>query len=77
MTAQDINQLGDEEIIGFHRRLPPFKARRMDWRRFPTLVQRRHLPAPQLETLPELERLPMPAWQGSHQPAYLDPDMVQ
>jgi type IV secretory pathway TraG/TraD family ATPase VirD4 len=40
LTAQAIKQLGDEDIIGFHRRLPPFKARRMDWRRFPVLVQR-------------------------------------
>ncbi len=32
MTAWEIKQLKDEEIIGFHRLLPPFKAKRMDWR---------------------------------------------
>jgi type IV secretion system protein VirD4 len=30
MTAQEIKQLRDEDIIGFHRRLPPFIAMRMD-----------------------------------------------
>lgn len=33
MTAQAIKQVNDEDIIGFHRGLPPFRARRMDWRR--------------------------------------------
>src|SRR3989440_1079694 len=32
MTAQEIMQLRDEEIICFHRRLPPFRINRMDWR---------------------------------------------
>ncbi len=30
MTAWEIKQMEDEEIIGFHRKLPPFKAKRMD-----------------------------------------------
>ncbi|MCA1600931.1 MAG: type IV secretory system conjugative DNA transfer family protein [Acidobacteria bacterium] len=44
LTAQEIKQLKDEEIIGFHRRLPAFKAKRMDWRRFPILTQRQSIP---------------------------------
>jgi type IV secretory pathway TraG/TraD family ATPase VirD4 len=32
MTAQEIMQMGDTDVIGFHRRLPPFRAKRMDWR---------------------------------------------
>ena len=32
LTAWEVQRLRDEEIIGFHRLLPPFKARRMDWR---------------------------------------------
>jgi type IV secretory pathway TraG/TraD family ATPase VirD4 len=50
MTAQDIKQLKDEDIIGFHRRLPPFLAKRMDWRRFPILLKRQVLPPPHLST---------------------------
>jgi type IV secretion system protein VirD4 len=59
MTAQEIKQLRDEEIIGFHRRLPPFKATRLDWRNFPLLVQRKHIPPPQLSALPPLEEKPL------------------
>ena len=44
MPAQDIKQMGDREVIGFHRHLPPFRATRMDWRSFPALVRRRGLP---------------------------------
>jgi len=80
MTAQEIKQLRDEEIIGFHRRLPAFKAKRMDWRRFPILAQRKRIPAPQLSSLPQLEdRLPVNAWHQAEQLAssYIDPDMIQ
>ena len=59
MTSQEIKQLRDEEIIGFHRRLPPFKARRFDWRSFPLLTQRKHIPPPQLSALPPLEEKPL------------------
>lgn len=38
LTSQDILQLTDEEIIGFHRHLPPFRLRRMDWRGDPILA---------------------------------------
>jgi len=54
MTAQAIKQLGDTDIIGFHRNLPPFRAHRMDWRRFPLLVKRQRFPPPPLPLLPPL-----------------------
>jgi hypothetical protein len=54
LTAQEIKQLGDEDVIGFHRRLPPFQANRMDWRRFGELEKRRQMPAPRLAALPAL-----------------------
>jgi type IV secretory pathway TraG/TraD family ATPase VirD4 len=44
MTAQEIMQMGDEEILAFHSNLPPIKARRMDWRDFPVLQDRRRKP---------------------------------
>jgi hypothetical protein len=78
MTSQDIKQLKDEDILGFHRLLPPFRAKRMDWRQFPVLVQRHGLPPPDLAALPALaEILPQHASRGTEQVlnGYIDPDM--
>jgi type IV secretion system protein VirD4 len=76
MTAQEIKQLKDEEIIGFHRLLPPFRAKRMDWRHFPMLTQRQQMPAPALTALPQLDE-PQRVWQSTEQLLYqyIDPDM--
>jgi type IV secretion system protein VirD4 len=75
MTAGEIKQMRDEDIIGFHRRLPPFQAKRMDWRRFPTLIQRHNLPPPTLPPLPKLDaHILQPAELVT--PLYIDPDMV-
>src|SRR6266566_8321946 len=59
LTAQEISQLSDEEIICFHRRLHPFKITRMDWRRHEALKQRRGIPAPELSALPQIADMPM------------------
>src|SRR6266700_3108253 len=59
LTAQEISQMTDEEIICFHRRLRPFKITRMDWRRHETLKQRRGIPAPELSALPQIADMPM------------------
>jgi type IV secretion system protein VirD4 len=78
LTAQDIKQLRDDEIIGFHRLLPPFRAKRMDWRNFPALSERQAMPAPQLALLPILdEKLPiLPfAETGNFPNGFIDPDM--
>jgi type IV secretion system protein VirD4 len=58
MSAQEIMQMSDEEIIGFHRGLRPFRAKRMDWRRFPLLEHRQHIPPPPLPILPPLDERP-------------------
>jgi type IV secretion system protein VirD4 len=77
LTAQDIMQLKDEEMICFHRRLPPFTINRMDWRQHPTLIQRRQIPAPQLPPLPQITDLPMEIAQTFRFPhGYIDPDML-
>jgi type IV secretory pathway TraG/TraD family ATPase VirD4 len=74
LTSQDIKQLKDEDIIGFHRRLPPFQAKRLDWRRFPQLVQRQAIAPPKLFPLPKLgDTLPTTIWQTTKK-AYIDPD---
>jgi type IV secretory pathway TraG/TraD family ATPase VirD4 len=77
LTAQDIKQLQDEDIIGFHRLLPPFRAKRMDWRHYPILTQRQAIPPPELSPLPHLaEILPALAASSNGSPfGYLDPDM--
>jgi type IV secretion system protein VirD4 len=73
LTAQDIMQLRDEEVICFHRRLPPFTINRMDWRNYPTLRQRRSRPAPALSSLPELAAIP--DYPGESNPErFADPD---
>jgi type IV secretory pathway TraG/TraD family ATPase VirD4 len=54
MAAHEIRQMGKDRVIGFHRDLPPFRARRMDWRRFPGLARGRALAAPALHPVPPL-----------------------
>jgi type IV secretion system protein VirD4 len=79
LTAQEIRQLADTDVIGFHRALPPFQARRMDWRRFPVLTRRRDIPPPELPALPALAAaLPARSWQGSGEAGavYIDPDLA-
>jgi type IV secretory pathway TraG/TraD family ATPase VirD4 len=78
MTAQEIKQMADERIIGFHRQLPPFLETRMDWRHFPVLRERQAIPPPVLSPLPELaESLPTltPQSNGSLH-GYINPDMT-
>jgi hypothetical protein len=68
----------DEDIIGFHRLLPPFLETRMDWRRFPLLMERQAISPPELSVLPELaETLPMltPQNNGSLN-GFINPDMA-
>jgi hypothetical protein len=80
MPSQDIKQLGDEDIIGFHRHLPPLRLKRMDWRRFSVLTQRQRIPAPMLSALPQLEdSLHENEWPRTEQLAspYIDPDFIQ
>jgi hypothetical protein len=76
LTAQEIKQLEDEDVLGFHRRLPPFQAKRMDWRRFGELAKRRGMSAPRLPILPRLKDA---VWQGTNHltSPYFDPDVVQ
>ena len=78
MTLQEIKQMPDERIIGFHRELPPFLATRTDWRRFPVLRERQAISPPELSVLPELaESLPTltPQRNGSLS-GFINPDMT-
>ena len=64
LAAQEISQLSDKEIIGFHRHLPPFKITRVDWRQHPTFTQRQSIPAPQLSALPPIADIPLSSIQS-------------
>lgn len=76
LTAWEIKQMADEQIIGFHRRLPPFRATRMDWRQVPVLANRHGLPPPGLYSLPELREQSSPVSRTSEvfTSPYIDPD---
>jgi type IV secretion system protein VirD4 len=76
LTAFEIHLLQDEDIVGFHRLLPPFRAKRMDWRRFPLLRKRQALPAPSLPVLPPLTNMPESIWEQIRKPSspFVDPD---
>jgi type IV secretion system protein VirD4 len=78
MTPQEIQQMPDEQIIGFHRQLPPFLGTRMDWRHFPVLAQRQSMPPPELSPLPDLaETVPVLTPQSNgHLSGYINPDMT-
>jgi type IV secretion system protein VirD4 len=58
LSAQEILQLPDWEILGFHRHLPPFRTARVDWRDHALLQTRRSLPPPILPTLKPVTDLP-------------------
>jgi type IV secretion system protein VirD4 len=63
LTAQQIMQMPDGEVLLFHRNLPPVRGRRVDWREHEDLALRHNLPAPTVPPLPPLPRislLPLP-----------------
>jgi type IV secretion system protein VirD4 len=79
LTARDISELDPDEIIAFHSNRKPIRAKRMDWRAFPILAQRRAIPPPQLSALPPLEEnlLSSPWRIGEKWPqAPIDPDAI-
>src|SRR5207253_11059569 len=55
LTARDISELDEDEIIAFHFNRKPMRAKRMDWRAFPILTKRRAMAPPTLKPLPQLD----------------------
>lgn len=71
ITAQEIMQFKDTDVLGFHRQLPPFKLKRFAWYEHTLLRKRRSMKAPLLPVLspiPEMHTLPQ------EQYLYIDPD---
>jgi type IV secretion system protein VirD4 len=54
MTANQIKQMEDWDILVFHHNLPPFRARRMNWLEHSILKQRQAMRPPALSPLPPL-----------------------
>jgi type IV secretion system protein VirD4 len=54
MTANEIKQMEDFDVIVFHHNLPPFRARRMNWLEHPVLRDRQARKPPTLSPLPPL-----------------------
>ena len=82
LTAWEIKHLTKcNQIFGFYNSddaLPPFRAKRMDWRCFPLLLQRQTIPPPILQPLPKRD-LDLPLL-GQAVPAFpngfIDPDRI-
>lgn len=76
LASQDISQMKDHEIIGFHRHLHPFRLNRCDWRKQALLYQRRKMLPPQLQTLPQLADIQVETAPRVIPSGYVDPDMI-
>jgi type IV secretory pathway TraG/TraD family ATPase VirD4 len=74
LTAQHILQMENDEVIAFHRHLPPFKLQRMDWQNYPQLRKRAKIPPPELAPLPELADIPPIEPAENFHYRYIDPD---
>jgi hypothetical protein len=54
LSIQEITQLKDTDVLVWHRDYKPLKLKRMDWRAFDLLKQRRSLKASELQSLPPI-----------------------
>jgi type IV secretory pathway TraG/TraD family ATPase VirD4 len=54
LSIQEITQLKDTDVLVWHRAYKPLKLKRMDWRAFPLLMQRRNISPPALQPLPPI-----------------------
>jgi hypothetical protein len=57
LTPRDINELAPDQVIALFSNRKPIWLKRMDWRHFPLLRQRRAVPAPPITPLPPLDPL--------------------
>ena len=80
MTAQEIMLLDNTDIVGFRSGFRWFRARRMEWWRFPLLAKRQAITPPPLPLLPPLTpREPQKA-EHTPQPATswrLEPELIR
>jgi type IV secretion system protein VirD4 len=76
MTANQIKQMNDEDIILFHHNLPPFLARRLSWLKHPILRRRHAMRPPELAELPPLTPIELrsPLTPGDEDDELLNPE---
>ena len=76
LTAWDIQRMGDSDIIGFHRDLPPFRAIRMNYLNFPELVGRSRIAPPPVHQASGTFRISRISRNGAKAsvPEFFDPD---
>jgi len=55
MTAQEIMQMKEHQVLLFHRNVPPMRAHRISWIGNPLFERRRTIPPPKLEKIPACE----------------------
>ena len=69
--------MGDTDIIAFHRDIPPFRAKRMNYLNFPELLRRSKIAPPGVRTLPDVADIPDLTGQSTEElPEFFDPDGV-
>jgi type IV secretory pathway TraG/TraD family ATPase VirD4 len=74
MTANQIKQMEDWDILVFHHNLPPFRARRMNWLEHSILTQRQAMKPPARSPLPPLTPIELRSLQPSFAVDFVDPD---
>jgi len=75
LTAWDIQRMKDTDIIGFHRDIPPFRAKRMNYLNFPEHLRRSKIAPPQVKPLPDVGDIPDLGGQSPPEmPEFFDPD---
>ena len=72
MTAQEIMQMRDEQIVLFHRHFPAMKAYRVSWIGNSIFEKRRKIPPPPLANIPEC-KVTLPAQAQVQNGGYVDP----
>jgi type IV secretion system protein VirD4 len=77
LTAQKIMELPDEDVLAFHRNLPPMRLKRMDWRSSKTLSLRHNMRPPALPALPPATDLRVPNTDPAARDSIIDPDEIK
>jgi type IV secretion system protein VirD4 len=76
MTANQIKQMEDGDILVFHHNLPAFHARRMNWMEHPLLRQREAMKPPVLAPLPPLTPIALRTLQPVASDDLINPDAL-
>jgi type IV secretion system protein VirD4 len=74
MTANQIKQMQDADILVFHHNLPAFRARRMNWMEHPVLRERQVKRPPALSPLPPLTPIALRRVQSLPTDDLMNPD---